>query len=171
MTTWPANRVAMRGAIYTWASTVRPGFTVRWAEQDYDRPAYPFVTLRFVDAPQEEARSTETITTPAPPVAQNVVRAPASMVLEVQLYADTNQEVARVALRQSLVAEYPHRENLRAAGLAVGEIVSDQDLTQVVATKHDYRGLFEVRLRVAVQHTIPDYPWVETVEDAVIGVF
>ena len=175
MPTWPADKTAMEDAIHGWVQTVlqaiNPSWTAIWADQDHPRPDRPFAVLRFVDAPQEEAPSSETITVPVYPTAQNDVRAPASMVLEVQMYAADDQEAARVALRQSIVAEWPHREALRAAGVAVGEIVSDQDLTQVVATKHEYRGLFEVRLRVAVQHTVNDYPWVETVEPATIGVF
>lgn len=174
MPTWPADKTAMEDAIHGWVQTVlqaiNPSWTAIWADQDHPRPDRPFAVLRFVDAPAEEAPSSETITVTAYPAAQNAVRAPATMVLEVQLYATDDQEAARVALRQSIVAEWPHREALRAAGIAVGEIVSDQDLTQVVGTKHEFRGLFELRLRVTLQHTVANYPWFETATPAVIGV-
>lgn len=174
MPTWPADQTALEDAIATWVQTVLqgidPSWTVFWANQDHPAPSKPFARLDFLDAPQEEAPASETITCPAPPVAQNDVRTSAFVILEVALFASDDQEAARSALRQSIIAEWPHREALAAAGWSVGEIVADRDLSQEFAGREEYRGVFELRLRVTVQHTVANYPWIETANPAVIGV-
>ena len=174
MPSWPTDRTSMEDAIYTAADTVLtaqdPAWDVAWDDPDFDRPTKPFALLSFLDAPQAEAPATETLSCPVPPIAQNDVRTPASMILQIQLFADSDQEAARAVLRQSLIAEYPHREALTAAGWGVGEIVSDADLSSVISGRDEYRGLIEIRLRCTVQHTIGAYPWIETANPAVIGV-
>lgn len=174
MPTWPADQTALEDAIATWAQTVLqgidPSWTVFWANQDHPAPPKPFARLDFLDTPQEEAPASEEVTTPVPPTAQNDVRTPAFMILEVALFSSSDQAAARAALRQSIAAEWPHREALAAAGWTVGEIVADRDLSQKFAGREEYRGVFELRLRVTVQHTIDNYPWIETANPAVIGV-
>lgn len=176
MPTWPEDKTAMMTAFHTWVQSdldtlTAPGtWSVIWAEQNAPRPSKPYATLNFLDEPQAEACSSEILSCPMPPVAQNDIRTPASMILEVQLFAADDQSAVRAYLRQGIEAEYPHREDLAAAGLAVGEVVADRELTQVFSGAYEYRGSIELRLRVTLERTINNYPWIETANPAVIGV-
>ena len=153
----------MQPAIYSWVSeALGAPWAAVWSDQDAPAPPKPFARMKATGLPQTVGVPFREPVDVSPSQMDQRIRARGDFVLEVQLYADTEELEALERVRFDL-ERWERRESLRAAGLVAGEPLTASDISEYFAGGRELRYLLEVPMQVEIRQEFSDDPWIETV--------
>ena len=144
------NLTTLKGHLYDWVD-VQTAFDIVWANQNAPRPDDPYVTL-FLPSFQQIGRDGIGGTIFDDPDYIAIPHGDREFILSIQSFgAGAMQEILNIA---NAFQSESARQPLMVDGIAYVETLDLQDVSQLISSELEERGMVDIRMRIGIPYGV-----------------